>query len=59
MARKSNNTVLNNLCTRLNSNLLDNKLSSTVTFVAGTTGAVDVHDLATVTGVVALSIFAV
>ena len=59
MARKSNNTALNNLCDRLNSNLLDNKLSTSITFAAATTGSVDSHTIATVTGVVALSIFGV
>jgi hypothetical protein len=59
MARKSNNTCLNVLASNLNSNLLDNKLSKEVTFVAGTTGAVATKPIVTVTGVVALSIFAV
>jgi len=41
------------------SNVLPNKLSSTVTFVAGTTGAVAAHDIFTVTGTVAVTLFAV
>jgi len=59
MVRKSNNTALNNLCDRLNSVFLDNKLSTSVTFAAATTGSVAAHDIATVTGVVAVSIFGV
>jgi len=58
-AKKSSNTCLNLLVDKQNSVFLDNKLSSAVTFVAGTTGAVDTHDLLTVTGVVALQLFAV
>ena len=59
MARKSNNTALNNLVMRQNSNLLDNKLTKEVTFVPATTGAVDTHSIATVTGVVSMQIFGV
>ena len=59
MARKSNNTALNNLCDRLNSVVLDNKLSKTITFVGTTTGAITTHALATVTGVVAVQLFAI
>lgn len=61
MARKSDNTALNNLCDRLNSGLLDNKLEKSVTFAAGTTGkeATGTFKIASVTGTVALSIFAV
>ena len=59
MARKSNNTALNNLAERLNSGLLDNKIEKTITYVAGTTGATGATTLATVTGVVALSIIGV
>lgn len=59
MARKSDNSALNNLCDRLNTVFLDNKLSKPVTFASGTTGSVGAHTIATVTGVVALSVFAV
>ena len=40
-------------------NVLSNKLSSAVTFSALTTGAVAAHDLFTVTGTVAVTLFAV
>jgi hypothetical protein len=59
MTRKSSATALNNLCDRLNSGLLDNKIAIPVTFVAGTTGSVASHPLLTVTGTVALSVFGV
>lgn len=59
MARKSNNTALNVIAAKINSDLLDNTLSKSITFVATTTGAVDTHDLLTITGVVALSVFGV
>ena len=59
MTRKSNNTCLQSISDNLNSGLLDNRLSKTITFAAATTGAVGATDLCTVTGVVALSIFAV
>jgi len=61
MARKSDNTALNNLCDRLNTGLLDNKIEKEVTFAAATTGklATGTFTIATVTGTVALSIFAV
>lgn len=59
MARKSSNTALNNLCDRLNTALLDNKLSKQVTFVDITTGAVGTFKIADVTGVCAVSVFAV
>jgi len=59
--KKSDSTALNNLCDRLNSGLLDNKLQKEVTFIAGTTGklATGTFKIASVTGTVALSIFAV
>jgi hypothetical protein len=41
------------------SELLSERLSLTVTFVAATTGAVATHKIADVTGVVAVSVFAV
>ena len=41
------------------SNILPNKLSSTVTFAAATTGSVAAHDLFTVTGTVAVTLFGV
>jgi len=61
MARKSNNTALNNLADRLNSNLMDNKLSKSVTFVATTTGklATGTFKIADVTGVVAVQVFGI
>lgn len=61
MARKSDNTALNNLADRLNSGLLDNKIEKSVTFAAGSTGklATGTFKIATVTGVVAMSVFAV
>ena len=59
MARKSNNHALNNLCDRTNSGLLDNKLTKTITYAAATTGAIAATTLATVTGVVSLSIFGI
>lgn len=61
MARKSNNTALNILASRLNSDLLDNMLDSTVTFAAATTGklATGTFKIADVTGVVAMQCFAV
>jgi hypothetical protein len=59
MARKSNNTALNNLADRLNSNLLDNRLTKEITYAAATTGAIGNTKLCDVTGVVNLSIFAV
>lgn len=61
MARKSNNAAMNVLAERLNSGLLDNKLDSTVTFAAATTGkfATGTFKIADVTGVVAVQCFAV
>jgi len=59
MARKSNNTALNSIADNINSGLLDNKITKTITYVAGTTGAIGATTLCTVTGVVALSIFGV
>jgi len=61
MARKSNNTALNTIASRLNSTLMDNKLETTVTYAAATTGklATGTFTLATVTGVVAMQIFGV
>jgi len=59
MTRKSNNTALNNLADRLNSDLLDNKIEKSITYVTATTGKVASTTLATVTGVVAVSVFAV
>jgi len=61
MARKSNNTAMNNLVSRLNSTLLDNKLESSVTFVATTTGkfATGTFKIADVTGVVAVQLVGV
>jgi len=60
MSRKSNNSAMNNLVERLNSNLLDNKLSKSVTFVAATTGkfATGTFKIADVTGIVAVQVFA-
>lgn len=59
MARKSSNTALNILVSRQNSGLLDNQLTKSITFAALTTGSVGSHALATVTGVVSMSVFAV
>lgn len=59
MTRKSNNTALNSLVNNINSGLLDNKLSKTITYAAATTGAVGATTLCTVTGMVALSIFGI
>lgn len=59
MARKSNNAALNNIADRINSVVLDNKITSSVTFAALTTGSVGTHALVTVTGVVAIQCFAV
>ena len=59
MAYKSEIHALNSLVDRQNSVLLDNKLDTAITFVATTTGAVDTHDLLTITGVVALQVFGV
>ncbi len=59
MVRKSNNLALNSLADNVNSGLLDNKLTKTITYVAGTTGKIASTTLCTVTGVVALSIFGV
>jgi len=59
MTRKSNNTALNNLCDRLNSDLLDNRLEKEITYVAASTGATGTTTLLSITGTVALSIFAV
>lgn len=59
MARKSNNTALNALASNQNSGFLDNALSKSITYVAGTTGAIGATTLCTVTGTVALSIFGV
>jgi hypothetical protein len=56
MARKSDNTALNQLCDFQNLGLPANRETVSVTFVAGTTGSVGKHTLATVTGVVAVSI---
>lgn len=61
MARKSNNHAMNNLVSRLNSNLLDNKLDKSVTFVATTTGklATGTFKIADVTGIVAMQVFGI
>lgn len=58
MAR-TNKVILEDMCERLNSDVLDNRLSKSVTFVAGTTGAIGSFKIATVTGVVAMTAFAV
>jgi len=59
MARKSNNTALNAIASSNNSGLLDNKLSKEITYTTSNTGKIGTTILATVTGVVSLSIFAV
>jgi len=59
MARKSNNHALNAIADNINSDILDNKLSKTITYAAATTGATGATTLCTVTGVVALSIIGV
>lgn len=61
MARKSNNTCLNIMTSNQNSGLLDNQLTKTVTFAAASTGklATGTFKIATVTGTVAMSLFAV
>jgi hypothetical protein len=59
MAHKSDNSALNSICERINTVFLNNKLAIPVTFVAGTTGSVATHSLVTVTGAVAMSLFAV
>ena len=58
---KSDRTIINSINNRLNSGLLNNKLSTTITYAAATTGkfATGAFTLATVTGIVALSIFGV
>ena len=56
---KGNNACLNRLVANQNSVLLDNAASNGVTFAALTTGAVGAHTVATVTGVIAVQIFAV
>ena len=52
---------MNNLVSRLNSTLLDNKLDATVTFVATTTGkfATGTFKIADVTGVVNVQVFGI
>ena len=61
MARKSNNTAMNNLVSRLNSTLLDNKLDASVTMLAASTGkfATGTFKIADVTGVVAMQLIGV
>lgn len=59
MVRKSNNTALNSIASKLNSVFLGNKLEKEITFAAATTGAVDTHKIADVTGVVAIQIFGI
>jgi hypothetical protein len=59
MVHKSDNSALNSLCERQNSVFLDNKLAIPITFAALTTGTVATHALVTVTGTVAMSLFAV
>lgn len=59
MTIKSNHSALNSISNGLNSGILDNKIESEITFVSTTTGTVATHDLLTVTGVVAMQIFAV
>lgn len=56
MARKSDNTALNQLCDFQNAGLPANRETTSVTFAAGTTGSVGKHTLATVTGIVAVSV---
>jgi len=59
MAIKGESACLNRLATNQNSVLLDNALSTTVTFAAATTGAVGSFTIATVTGVVAIQVIGV
>jgi len=59
MARKSNNTALNSIADNLQSGLLNNQLSKTITYLTATTGATGATTLATVTGVCAVSVFGV
>lgn len=59
MVRKSNNSALNSLVSRLNSVFLDNKIEKEITFAAASTGAVATHKIVDVTGTVAMQIFAV
>lgn len=58
MARKSNNTCLNVIASNNNSGLLDNMLSTSVTFLAASTGkqATGTFKIADITGTVAISI---
>jgi len=59
MTRLSQLTALNVIAAGQNSSLLSNSIEKEITFVATTTGAIDTHDLFTVTGVVAMNVFAV
>lgn len=55
----SSNTALNLIKDSTGSSLLPQKLTKIVTFLAASTGAIATKTIATVTGVVALSLFAV
>jgi len=57
MARKSNNTALNLISD--NSGNFGGKVQKSITYVAATTGATGSTTLATVTGVVAVQVFAI
>ena len=59
MARRSNNIALNQIMSNQNSGLLPNIMTKSVTFAAGTTGAIGTFTLATVTGAVAMSVIGV
>jgi len=59
MVRKSNNACLNQFTEHQNSLFMDNATEVDVTFVAGTTGALGAHTILTVTGTVAMQLFAV
>lgn len=61
MARKSDNSALNTIASNLNADFMDNAISKTVVFAAGTTGkqSTGTFKIATVTGTVALQCFGV
>ena len=59
MARKSNNHALNVMASNLNTDILDNKVEKSITYLTATTGKTGATTLATVTGVVAVSIIGV
>lgn len=59
MTRRSNNKASNSIADHISSGIMSNPISKAITFLTATTGAVGNTTLATVTGVVAVQIFAV